>query len=61
MIYYTRPTSTGCDNIDEEHYTMLGESGSLYKCILCRGEKEEIYDKHHKKYKEGNKENQIFE
>ena len=39
-----------CDNIDDEHYTMLAEDGSRYKCVMCRGEKEEVYDKHHKKY-----------
>ena len=50
-----------CDNIDDEHYTMLGEDGSRYKCVVCRGEKEEVYDKYHKKYKcsedDSNKEN----
>ena len=42
---------TVCDNIDDDHYNMLSESGSMYKCILCRGEIEETYDIHHKKYK----------
>ena len=39
-----------CVGIDEDHYKEIGSERSMYKCVLCRGEKEERYDIHHKKY-----------
>jgi len=41
---------TVCDGIDEDHYKEIGNERSMYKCVLCRGEKQERYDIHHKKY-----------
>ena len=41
-----------CDGISEERYKELSrEDSAVYVCCLCRGERQERVDKHHKKYK----------
>lgn len=43
---------TDCDGIDDQRYQELSkDSSAQYKCIICRGEKEERMDAFHKKYR----------
>lgn len=41
-----------CDDIDDQRYQELSkDSSAQYKCVICRGEKEERMDAFHKKHR----------
>eukprot|EP00112_Aurelia_sp_Birch-Aquarium-sp1_P008034 Seg1879.2 transcript_id=Seg1879.2/GoldUCD/mRNA.D3Y31 product="PHD finger protein 10" protein_id=Seg1879.2/GoldUCD/D3Y31 len=43
---------TDCDDIDDQRYQELSkDSSAQYKCVICRGEKEERMDAFHKKHR----------